>query len=216
VIALALDRERLVAELLAHQEALRDSRARIVDAGDRERRRIARDLHDGLQGRLVLLAMRAGQLDGAAEVHDGLDEAIVELRRLVHGVMPALLIERGLYAAIEDLADRMPIRTSVELGDADARMPPAIESAGYFIVAEALANAAKHSRADRLSVRLARPDGNLELEIGDDGIGGATLGDDGAGLRSIADRVDVFGGQLRIESPVGGGTRLVARIPCGS
>jgi signal transduction histidine kinase len=216
VIALALDRERLVAELLAHQEALRDSRARIVDAGDRERRRIARDLHDGLQGRLVLLAMRAGQLDGAAELHAGLDEVIVELRQLVHGVMPALLLERGLYAAIEDLADRMPIGTRAELDDTDARMPPAIESAGYFIVAEALANAAKHSCADRVSVRLARPDGDLEIEIRDDGIGGATLGDDGAGLRSIADRVDVVGGRLRIESPVGDGTRLTAWLPCGS
>jgi signal transduction histidine kinase len=160
--------------------------------------------------------MRAGQLDGAAELHARLDEAIVELRQLVHGVMPALLIERGLYAAIEELADHMPIRTTVELGDADGRIPTAVESAGYFIVAEALANAAKHSGADRLSVRLARPDDHLEIEIGDDGRGGATPGDDGAGLRSIADRVDVLGGQLRIESPVGGGTRLTARIPCGS
>jgi signal transduction histidine kinase len=95
-------------------------------------------------------------------------------------------------------------------------MPPAIESAGYFIVAEALANAAKHSGADRLSVRLARPDGHLEIEIRDDGIGGATLGEGGAGLPSIADRVDVVGGPLRIDSPAGGGTRITARLPCGA
>jgi signal transduction histidine kinase len=226
VVALALDRDRLTAELLASWEALRDSRGRLVEAADSERRRIARDLHDGLQGRLVLLALKAARIarDPAAsgplsrdvaEVHSGLDAATDELQRLVHGVMPALLIERGLHAATEELVDRMPLPTVLDAHDVDAALPAAVESVGFFVVAEALANAVKHSCATRLSVRLGRVNENLEIEVGDDGIGGATVGSD-AGLRGIADRVDALGGRLVVESPPGGGTRLLAEVPCAS
>ena len=164
VIAIALERERLTAELLATQESLRESRVRIVEAADSERRRIARDLHDGLQGRLVTAAIRTGRLaaNPAARnvareltgLREELEEAVAELRDLVQGVMPALLLERGLYAATQDLVDRLPVPTRLALprGDSDVPLPQRIESTGYFVVAEALTNAIKHSQARELSV----------------------------------------------------------------
>lgn len=225
VIALALERERLTGELIASRDALRESRARIVEAGDRERRRIARDLHDGLQARLVTLAMKADRIacspqarsvaDDAAEVRAGLEDASEMLRGLVQGVMPALLIERGLYAATEDLVDRMPIPTRLELSPADGTLPDPVLSTGYFVVAEALTNAIKHSKAHELAVRLERPDGVLRIEVSDDGVGGARLGS-GWGLRGMADRVDVLGGRLVLDSPPGGGTVVLAEVPCDS
>ncbi|MDQ6803772.1 MAG: histidine kinase [Actinomycetota bacterium] len=224
-IELALERERLTAELLASRDALRESRARIVEATDRERRRIARDLHDGLQTQLVLLAVRAGQIapdpaaadvrEGLAEVRAGLDATSNELRRLVQGVMPALLIERGLYAAAEDLVDRMPVPTRLHLANADGALPQSVESAGYFVIAEALTNAIKHSRAKQLAVSLERIEGRLKIEVRDDGVGGARVGG-GTGLRGIADRVDVLGGRLLVESRPGQGTRLQVEVPCAS
>jgi signal transduction histidine kinase len=216
VVALALERERLTAELRAHQEALRESRARLVEAADRERRRIARDLHDGLQGRLVLLALQAATLGPpAADMRRELEAAIGELRELVHGVMPALLIERGLYVAAEELVDRMPIRTSLNLAGTGEDLPPPVETAGYFVVAEALANAVKHSHAERIGVRIEHPGGRLRIQVRDDGVGGARM--EGArGLRGIADRVEGLGGRLTVDSRQGDGTRLVADIPCAS
>jgi len=219
VVALALDRERLTAELRASREGLRVSRTRIVEAADGERRRLAHDLHDGLQTRLVLLAMEAGRLDAdgnggsAAELRSGLDDAITELREIVQGVMPAALTERGLYAAAEDLADRVPIPVALELEPDAPRLPAPVESTGYFVVSEALANAVKHSRAHELRVGLARADGCLRIEVADDGIGGARP-DTGAGLRGMADRVDALDGRLEIESRPGAGTRVVAEVPC--
>jgi signal transduction histidine kinase len=225
VVALALERDRLTVELLASRDALSQSRARIVRSADRERRRIARDLHDGLQGRLVLLAMRAGRLASSevgapatgevVALQRGLQAASDELRALVQGVMPTLLIERGLYAAAEDLVDRLPLPTVLELPQADGALPAAVESVGYFVVAEALTNAVKHSRARELVVRLTREDGRLWIEVRDDGIGGARAGS-GSGLRGISDRLDVVGGRLRIDSPPGGGTVLTAEVPCES
>ena len=225
VVSLALERERLTVELLTSREALRASRARIVEATDRERRRIARDLHDGLQAQLVLLALRTGRIaadpaaaafaDQAAELQSGLVAASDELRRLVQGVMPALLIERGLHAATEDLVDRMPVPTRLEATRVDGPLPPAVESIGYFVVAEALTNAVKHSRARQVVVRLERVDGRLEIEVRDDGVGGARLGG-GSGLSGIADRLDVLGGRLRVHSSPGGGTALLAEVPCAS
>lgn len=226
VVALALDRDRLTAELLASREALQHSRARIVAAGDRERRRIARDLHDGVQARLVLLGIEAARFAAdvdvapalrgrALDLQSGLTAAATELRGLVHGVLPAVLIERGLYAATEDLVDRLPIPTDLDLRGADGALPAACESTAYFVVAEALTNAVKHSRARELSVRLTRGDDQLSIEVRDDGVGGATEGD-GTGLRGLADRLDALGGRLRVESPVGRGTRLVAELPCAS
>lgn len=224
VVAIAVDRERLTAELLTSKRALKDSRARIVEAGDRERRRIARNLHDGLQVRLVLLAMEAQLVakkadaspttrDAATELRVGIDQAAAELRALVHAVMPAGLIERGLSAATEDLVDRVPIPTSLRLEITDGSLPPVVESTAYFVVAEAITNALKHARATRLTVRLALSGQTLRVEVGDDGAGGATLAG-GTGLRGLADRVDTLGGRLRIDSATGSGTRIAAELPC--
>ncbi len=225
VVAIAVDHERLTAELLASRQALQRSRARLVEAGDRERRRIARNLHDGLQMKLVLLALEAQRLAGqtgappvvaeaATTLRSRIDAAAGELRELVHGIMPAPLIERGLAAAIQDLVDRIPLAARLDLG-VNGALPEPVSTAAYFVVAEALANAVKHSHASCLAVRLARDRGALMIEVTDDGIGGVTPGQ-GLGLRSLADRVDVLGGRLRIHSPAGHGTQVVAELPCGS
>jgi signal transduction histidine kinase len=224
VIAIALDREWLTTELLASQDALRLSRARIVEAADRERRRIARNLHDGLQMQLVPLALEAQRLAGnpgaasetaraATTLRERIDAAAADLRELVHGVMPAPLIERGLEAATQDLVDRMPLPTDLELGVSGA-LPEHVASTAYFVVAEALANAVKHSGANSLSVRVGRDGDAVVVEVADDGIGGVVLGP-GLGLRSLVDRVDALGGSLRIDSRPGQGTRVVAELPCG-
>ena len=228
--AVALDHERLAVELTASRDQVRRSAARVVEAADDERRRIARDLHDGLQARLVVLAIGANGLATDRELPDaararatglrtGIEAVVDELRTLVQGVMPAALIERGLSAATEDLADRMPLPTEVDvdraLGHAGAKLPPAIELAGYFVVAEALANAVKHAQAHELRIHLARPDGHLRIEVSDDGVGGAAAGA-GTGMRGMADRIDVLGGRLTVTSPPGGGTRIVAELPCAS
>jgi signal transduction histidine kinase len=226
VIALALERDRLTADLYASREALRESRARIAATADLERRRIAQDLHDGLQGRLVVLALQAGRVadrptvaeplaDDLKALRSGLEAASDEVRHLVQGVMPALLIERGLCAATEDLADRMPLPIRLEVPDDIGALPAAVESTGYFVVAEALTNAVKHSQAHELAVRLAMAHGRLEIDVADDGVGGATIRGEG-GLHGIADRLDVLGGTLLVESPAGRGTRMHAEVPCAS
>jgi signal transduction histidine kinase len=214
VVAIALDRERLAAELLASSEGLRESRARLLEATDAERRRIARDLHDGLQTRLVLLAMQAGRTDGdPGELSSGLQEAIAELRGLVQGVVPAALTERGLYAAAEELTDQMPIPVALDLAQPAPILPSTVETAGYFIVSEALSNAVKHAGADELRLAIDRRNGHLRIEVADDGIGGAQPA---GGLSGLADRIAALGGRLVIESPPGGGTKIVAEMPCGS
>jgi signal transduction histidine kinase len=215
VTALAIDHERLTVDLLASREGLRVSRARLVEATDAERRRIARDLHDGLQMRLVLLAMLADRPGAGeetlAELKAGLGEAIDELRELVRGVVPAALTERGLYAAAEELTDRMPIPVEIEF-DQPGALPIGVETAGYFVVSEAFQNAIKHSGAEELRLSITRPAGALRIEVVDDGVGGASL--DG-GLRGIADRVDALAGEMTLESPPGGGTRILVEVPCG-
>jgi signal transduction histidine kinase len=209
VVALALDRERLAVELRA-------SRIRIVEAGDSERRRIARDLHDGLQSRLVLLAVQAGVARGStAELREGIETAIDELRDLVNGVMPAELTERGLPAAVKGLADRMPIATVLEVSGLEERPAPAVESTAFFVTAEAMVNAVKHAHASELMVTLARADERLSIVVRDDGIGGAGAGS-GNGVRSMTDRVEALGGGLRIESALGAGTLIQVELPCAS
>ena len=224
IVALALDRERLTAELQASRAGLRRSRARIVEAADHERRRIARDLHDGLQTRLVLLAIAAGQAGTAAngdaraaarELQAGLRTAIEELRELVQGVMPTALTQGGLYTAAEELADRAPVPTTLTLDPAPQALPAAVESTGYFVLSEALANAVKHSRARELRISLRQSGACLRIEIADDGIGGAVTGA-GSGLRGIADRVEAHDGRLVIDSPPGAGTRILVEVPCAS
>ena len=224
VAALALERQRLTAELMVRSRELEQSRARIIETGDDERRRIAQDLHDGLQSQLVLLALRAGlltEVDSASpevvrratQLRRELDSAAGELRRLVHGLMPALLVERGLYAATEDLVALTPLPTDLLLEGSDAGLPDTVKSAAYFVVAEGLANALKHSGAGRMSVGLDRVDGTLRIEVSDNGIGGA-VATGGAGLRGLADRIDGLGGRLLIDSPLAQGTRIVAEVPC--
>jgi signal transduction histidine kinase len=216
VIALAIDNERLTAELLASREGLRESRARLIEATDAERRRIARDLHDGLQVRLVLLAMMADQPGAGpetmAELNAGIQDAINELRELVQGVVPAALTERGLYAAAVELTDKMPIPVALDFEPLPADLPIGVETAGYFVVSEALTNAVKHSRAEELRLSISRPAGTLRIEVVDDGVGGARLG---GGLSGLADRVDALGGAMTLESPPGEGTRILAEVPCG-
>jgi signal transduction histidine kinase len=228
-VALALDHERLTAELSASHEHLRRSRARLADAADGERRRIARDLHDGIQGRLVVLGV---EIDGLARdpglpdearaeagaVRRRLDDVARELGDLVQGLAPAGLIENGLAEAIEDLADRVPVPVAVAIEAEDreavAGVPGAIAPAAYFVVAEALANALKHSGAGALAIVVTCRAERLRVEVRDDGVGGARVGR-GNGLRNMADRLEVVGGTLRVESPAGGGTRVIGEIPCG-
>jgi signal transduction histidine kinase len=212
--ALTIDNERLTVDLLTGREDLRISRARVIEATDAERRRIARDFHDGLQMRLVLLAMMAGRPDGGAdtlsELSAGLQEAITELRELVQGVVPAALTERGLYAAAVELTDRMPMPVELDFEPLPPGMPIAVETAGYFVVSEALANAVKHSGAEELRLSISRPNGSLRIEVVDDGVGGAMFG---GGLRGLADRVDALSGAMTLESPPGGGTRVLVEVP---
>jgi signal transduction histidine kinase len=173
----------------------------------------------------VLLGLEAGRLgDRGRDVPDvlhlaedlrrGLDAAAAELRRLVHGLMPAVLVERGLVAAIEDLVDLMPLPTTLDVTGMDGELSPMVETTAYFVVAEALTNAAKHSRANKVTVVLHRSQDLLRLEITDDGRGTATVGG-GAGLRGLADRLDVVGGSLHVDSDPAYGTIVVGEVPCG-
>lgn len=222
--ALALERERLDAELRAKVEELRQSRTRLLSVGLAERRRLERDLHDGAQQRLVSLAldMRLARaavrddpeqaerlLEGAGEE---LERALEELRELARGLHPAVLSDRGLDPAIEALASRAPV--PVEIADRlGERLPEPVEIAAYFVVAEALTNVAKYAHANSAVVRLARDNGSVTVEVADDGIGGADAGR-GSGLRGLADRVSALGGRFEIDSSAGSGTRVTARIPC--
>jgi PAS domain S-box-containing protein len=197
------------------------SRARVVAASDETRHQIKRDLHDGAQQRLVHTVITLKLAHRALETHDeaapalvaeALDhaeQATVELRELVQGILPPVLTGGGLAAAVEALATRMPV--PVEIGMAVGRLPAAIEATAYFVVAEALTNVAKHSRARHATVVARVEDGTLHLEVRDDGIGGARP--DGSGLVGLADRLAVVDGQLRVESPADGGTLVTADVP---
>ena len=212
----------LDAELQARLEELRASRARIVEAGDAERRRLERDLHDGAQSRLVALALllrtarkRAGDdspLTGLLDqAQEELQTSLGELRELARGIHPAVLTDRGLAPALESLVARAPVPVTIEAAGAEG-LPPPVESAAYFVVSEALANVAKYARANHASVTVRRSNGRVSVEVRDDGVGGADPGG-GSGLRGLADRVAALDGTLAVESPAGGGTRLHAEIP---
>lgn len=226
VLGIALDRERLTAALLASNEALLRSRLRLVETADRERGRIARDLHDGLQVQLVLLALEAQQIANADDAHPStteaatalrhrIDDAAAQLRRLVHAVLPSALVERGLTAATEDLVDRLDIPATLTSDVDDRSLEPALAQSAYLIVAEALTNAVKHSRARSVAVELRREDTALGVRVVDDGEGGASI-ENGTGLKGLADRVDALGGTFVVTSPVGGGTEVRVELPCGS
>ena len=217
------ERHRLNAELQARLAELAASRARIVTAGDVERRRLERNLHDGAQQRLVTLSLslRAAlaKLDSdpaaarAALVgaREELALALEELRELARGLHPAILTDRGLRAAVEMLADRAPVQ--VEITDIlDERLPEPVEAAAYYLIAEALTNVAKYANASTVHVRVALSDANVVVEVSDDGSGGADPAG-GSGLRGLADRVESLGGSLEVVSPAGAGTSLRAEVP---
>jgi signal transduction histidine kinase len=221
---LALANERLEAELRAKVEQLSISSARIVESGDVARRRIERDLHDGAQQRLVSLALRLGMLrsrmDGDADAardldaaRSELDQALEELRELARGIHPSVLTDRGLEAAIGGLAQRAPLPVDVEPMTAE-RLPDRIESAAYFVIAEALTNVAKYAGATHANVRLTCDELRLLVEVSDDGVGGADP-EAGSGLRGLLDRVSALGGTLEVDSPAGDGTTVRAAIPRG-
>jgi len=222
--ALALENERLHAELRAQLAELQASRARLVEATDAERRRIERDLHDGTQQRLVSIAMSLGLLEsklpaGAAdapalvrETREALALALAELRDLTQGIHPTLLAERGLPAALDELCRRAALPVQLEL-KLDHRLPDQVESAAYFFTSEALTNAAKHSHAGSVRVRASIDMPVLTIEVADDGIGGAGTGG-GSGLRGLTDRIEALGGRMTVSSPPGRGTTLRAEIPC--
>jgi signal transduction histidine kinase len=215
----------LVATAISNIEAraeLAASRARIVEATDQERRRLVRDLHDGAQQELVytIMTLKWGHMevengeerDLRAVLSEALDhaqQANKELHELAHGILPATLSHGGLRAAVRQLVSRMPV--PVESRISVGRFAATIEATAYFVVAEALTNIAKHSRARHATVTACVEDGTLHVEVRDDGIGGARP--DGSGLLGMADRLAAVGGQLRIDSPAGGGTLIAADFP---
>jgi signal transduction histidine kinase len=203
------------------REDLAASRARIVAAADDERRRVVRDLHDGAQQRMVhsiislKLAHRALEAnperasDLVSEALDHAEQANVELRELAHGILPAVLTHGGLRPAVKELASRTPV--PVEVAVSVDRLPAPAEATAYFVVAEALTNVAKHARATGATVLARVEDRTLQLQVRDDGIGGART--DGSGLTGLADRLAVLHGQFRVDSPADGGTLVTADIP---
>jgi PAS domain S-box-containing protein len=214
---------RLNDELHARLEELAASRARIVTAGDVERRRLERNLHDGAQQRLVTLSLALrlalanldsdptaarAALTGAG---DELALALDELRELARGLHPAVLTDSGLRAAVQVLADRAPV--AVEIVDIpDERLPEPIEAGAYYLIAEALTNVTKYAQAATVRVRVAANEASLVVDVSDDGVGGADPVA-GSGLRGLADRVEALGGSLEVVSPAGAGTTLRAEIP---
>jgi signal transduction histidine kinase len=222
---IALENAQLHAESQARLAELRASRERIVAAGDAERRRLERNLHDGAQQRLVAVALQLQLLQRrirgdpaaaeqlAASVSAELAESLDELRELARGLHPAVL-EHGLAPALDALASRSAIATSVSC-DLGGRLPEQVELAAYFVACEALTNTAKYAGASAASVRVWRNGRAAFIEVADDGIGGA---DDalGSGLRGLADRVEALDGRLRVVSPAGEGTTVTAELPCAS
>jgi len=222
--SLALENERLDAELRSKVEELRASRQRMLSIGLEERRRLERDLHDGAQQRLVSMAlnMRLARTrlrddpSGAEELldvaGDELDAALEELRELARGIHPAVLSTRGLDTALETLARRAPVPVELQRVPSE-RLPEAVELAAYFVVAEALTNIAKYASATYATVDVERLNGRLLVRVTDDGVGGANP-NEGTGLRGLADRLAVIEGRLEIDSEPGRGTTITAKIPC--
>jgi signal transduction histidine kinase len=219
---LALENERLQAELRAQLEELRESRARIVEAGDTARRRLERNLHDGAQQRLVALSVGLGLVEtklahdptAAADLlvaaREELTAALAELRELARGLHPAIL-SRGLELGLTALAERSPVPVDLRL-ETTVRFPAQVEAAGYYVAAEALTNVARYANATSVQLRMSHETQWLQIEVVDNGIGGASASP-GSGLEGLRDRVEAVGGRLEVQSPVGGGTRIVAQLP---
>jgi signal transduction histidine kinase len=223
---LALENERLQAELRAQLAELRASRTRIVQAGDEERRRLERNLHDGAQQRLLglglALQLARGQIgaeaNGASELlteaENELRAALDELRELARGIHPAILTGQGLRAAVRSLAERSAVPVTIS-SVPEERLGESVEAAAYFLVSESLANCSKYAHASAVRVSITRQDGSAVVDIDDDGVGGADPAC-GSGLRGLSDRVQALDGTFRVESPAGHGTHVHAEIPCAS
>jgi signal transduction histidine kinase len=220
---IALENGRLHAELRARLEELRGSRARIVEAAQNERQLLERNLHDGAQQRLIALSLHLSLLEarvnGGPEVRAGLDQArreiaasLAELREIARGIHPAVVSGHGLAVALEQLAVRAPVPVELRV-EIEGRLAEPLEVAAYYVVSESLANVAKHAQAKAARVEIVKVNGQLMLEIVDDGIGGADS-ERGTGIRGLADRVEALNGRLRVWTPRGGGTRVKAEIPC--
>lgn len=220
---IALENGRLQAELRARLEELTGSRSRVIEAGQKERERLERDLHDGAQQRLIALSLELRRLekpladdpDARGRLEQARQEiamSLEELRAVARGIHPAVVTGHGLAVALESLAARasVPVRLTV---DVDGRVNERLEVAAYYVVCESLANIGKHAQATSASVDVARSNGNLVVEVVDNGIGGADS-ERGSGLRGLADRVEALGGRLRVWTPHGGGTRVRAELPC--
>ncbi len=223
---LALDNQRLAAEVCAQLAEVRASRVRIVAAADAARRRLERDLHDGAQQQLVaarlLLRLAQQRLDGTideqtdallARSADGLDAAMNELRELARGIHPAVLTTAGLLPAVRALTEKTPLDVRLTT-TAVPRLNPAVEATGYFVVAEALTNTLKYAHADHIRISVEYIDGRLRIEIADNGIGGADI-TAGTGLSGLRDRLAALDGTLTVHSPAGHGTTVCALLPCG-
>ena len=221
---LGLENEQLQAQVQAQLEEVRASRVRIVEAGDAERRRVERNLHDGAQQRLVLLslALRLAQAQlgpnanpkaqaSLAQAAEELEVALSELRQLARGIHPTILTQQVLDAAVESLAQQAPL--PVEVAVACQRYTPVVETTAYFVVSEALTNVTKYAQATAATVTVEQANGWLIVDVTDDGIGGADPAR-GSGLNGLADRVAALGGVLQVNSPPGGGTRVRAQLPC--
>jgi signal transduction histidine kinase len=215
---LAIENERLTAQVRAQLAEVRASRVRIVEAADEERRKVERDLHDGAQQRLVALAMRLEQAratsEGSARLIDEataeLREAIAEVRGLARGLYPPILTEAGMAAAVESLAERASLPVEVRIPE--DRFPTAVEITAYFVVAEALTNVTRYAEATTARVEATVVDDELTVTVTDDGRGGADPGR-GTGLRGLDDRVAAIGGSLEVRSAPGEGTTVRVRLP---
>lgn len=222
----AVVRGMLGTDLVQRVQTLTETRAAAVDLAAEDRRRIERDLHDGVQQRLVALAMDLGRAkdkmetdpDRARELvagaHEEAKRAITDVRDLARGIHPAVLTDRGLDAALSALAARSTVPVTVSV-DVPVRPPASVEAAAYFVVSEALANVAKHARATAATVTVRRADDRLTVQVQDDGVGGAAVVE-GSGLDGLRDRVQALDGELHLLSPEGGPTVLMAEIPCAS
>jgi signal transduction histidine kinase len=213
VARLAVSNARLQAEVSARVGEVEASRRRIVAASDEQRSRLERELRDGAERRLAHVAeLLSDGGEPLADIRAGLGAARAELREFARGMHPATLTECGLGVSVRELAERSPV--SVEVVVPAARFPPAVEAAAYFICAESLANVAKHAEASRVRIGITQENGRLRVVVADDGAGGADLSR-GSGLRGLCDRAGALGGSLAVDSPPGGGTRVLAELPCG-
>jgi signal transduction histidine kinase len=220
---IALENARLQAEVAARLEEVKGSRLRVIEAGQKERKRLERDLHDGAQQRLIALSLDLRMLQRKLEddpaAHRQLEDAqheiarsLGELRDIARGLHPAVLSAHGLGVALEQVAARatVPVDLTVDVG---GRLPEPVEVAAYYVVTESLSNIGKHAQATKARVNIHRAGGDIVVEVVDDGVGGAST-ERGSGIRGIADRVETLGGRLRVWTPQDGGTRVKAEIPC--